>query len=327
MKSTTGTIHRPQAGERAQAVRASLGSCRLCAHVCGADRYAPVHCSPRPCGAGIQAWVFSVALEIVGEAALVPTATVAFAGCSWRCQFCLTGERSQDAAAGQVMDVDALVTRILAMPGLQSVTIEGGEPLVHLAEVLDLIARLPMDLPVVFKTNAAAGTQALAWLEGQVQVVLADLKFGNPACARELAGTDHQEAVWQTLRWAHERGLLIVRHLLMPGHRECCTRSALGRLAAELPGCRLSLMTGFLPAFQAAAMGSNTPAEVAAARALAAALPLALEPWALAPVPGFSSGGECGLWIAADGRIGVDRPDADLLQALQRIAHEVRIGP
>jgi uncharacterized Fe-S radical SAM superfamily protein PflX len=45
---------------------------------------------------------------------------------------------------------------------------------------------------------------------------------------------------------------LIVRHLLMPGHVDCCWRPVAEWLAAELPGVKVNLRSGFWPAWHAA---------------------------------------------------------------------------
>jgi len=52
------------------------------------------------------------------------------------------------------------------------------------------------------------------------------------------------------LRWAARHSELIVRHLLMPGHFECCWRPVANWLAAELPGVKTNLRDGFWPAWQ-----------------------------------------------------------------------------
>jgi putative pyruvate formate lyase activating enzyme len=45
---------------------------------------------------------------------------------------------------------------------------------------------------------------------------------------------------------------LIVRHLLMPGHIECCWRPVAEWLADNLPGVKVNLRSGFWPAWHAA---------------------------------------------------------------------------
>lgn len=305
-------IHRPQAVERSVAAELRLAACDLCAADCRVDRRR----ARGVCGAGTGARVFHVGAEWAGEAALVPTATVSFSGCNWRCPFCLTARQSQDAAAGLPFDPDAVAAQALATPGLRSFTILGGEPVIHLPAALALAARIPPGLPLVWKTNATASPAALALLAGQVEVVLADLKHG-PACAGP-----HEGAVWENLHWAARNSRLIVRHLLMPDHLACCTIPALDRLARELPGCRVSLMTGFLPP---PGGRCNRPEEVAAARAHLAGLPLVAEPWAVVPArPRASASDE--VWIDPAGRICTDSASPDLLAALARLDRELVLG-
>ena len=84
-------------------------------------------------------------------------------------------------------------------------------------------------------------------------VWLADYKFGNDACAQRLAKVpDYIRVVRENLLWASEHSELIVRHLLMPGHVECCWRPVAEWLAAELPGVKVNLRSGFWPAWHAA---------------------------------------------------------------------------
>ena len=44
-----------------------------------------------------------------------------------------------------------------------------------------------------------------------------------------------------------QSGALLVRHLLMPGHLECCTRPALEWIRATVPTAAVNLMTAYHP--------------------------------------------------------------------------------
>ena len=89
-------------------------------------------------------------------------------------------------------------------------------------------------------------------LDGIFDVWLADFKFGNDDCADRLARVpDYVATVRENLLWANEYSELIVRHLLMPGHIDCCWRPVAEWLASELPGVKVNLRSGFWPAWQA----------------------------------------------------------------------------
>jgi putative pyruvate formate lyase activating enzyme len=206
------------------------------------------------CHAGPAARVFSAQVEVGDELELIPTFAIALSGCDLRCDFCLTGQASWDPCAGELVQPNILAQLAKAAldKGARTVMFLGGEPTVHLPTVLEIAAALPERARLVWKTNAHGSSQARELLEGLFDVWLADYKFGNHTCAERLARTrDYSSVVRENLLWANRHSELIVRHLLMPGHLECCWRPVAEWLAEELPGVKVSLRTGFWPAWQA----------------------------------------------------------------------------
>ena len=254
---------------RAETARAALGNCRLCAHQCGVNRLAG---PAGHCHAGADARVFSAQVEVSDELELIPTYAVAFSGCDLRCAFCITGAPSWNPSLGGpfVATKVAAAARTALDRGARSVMILGGEPTVHLPSALELVAELPDDATLVWKTNAHGSALAREFLNGLFDVWLADYKFGNDTCAQKLARVpDYVSVVEENLRWASMQSELIVRHLLMPGHVECCWRPVAEWLASQLPGVKVNLRSGFWPAWQASRHAElrGTVASVEALRA------------------------------------------------------------
>jgi len=239
------------ARERAVIARAMLADCHLCAHHCGVNRLA----GPAGlCHAGSEANFFSAQVEVSDELELIPTFAVALSGCDLRCDFCITGGRSWNPRAGDGFDASTMAARAgrALDQGARTVMVLGGEPTIHLPTVLEFVAELPDDAKLVWKTNAHGSAQARELLDGIFNVWLADFKFGNDACAQQLAKVANYVCIVQeNLIWAHQHSELIVRHLLMPGHVDCCWRPVAEWLAAELPGVKVNLRSGFWPAWQA----------------------------------------------------------------------------
>jgi putative pyruvate formate lyase activating enzyme len=199
--------------------------------------------------------VFSAQVEVSDELELIPTFAIALSGCDLRCDFCITGRESWNSGAGRALDVPAVLAaaRTALADGARTVMILGGEPTIHLPAALEIVAGLPDDTKLVWKTNGHEGLQAHELLDGLFDVWVVDHKFGNDACARQLAKVDnYSRALRRNLGWARARTDLIVRHLLMPGHVECCWRPVAGWLAAALPGVKVNLRAGFWPAWFAA---------------------------------------------------------------------------
>jgi putative pyruvate formate lyase activating enzyme len=240
------------ARERAAAALAALADCRFCAHECGVNRLVGV---AGLCHAGAEARIFSAQVEVSDELELIPTFAIALSGCDLRCDFCITGGPSWNPRLGEPLRLANLVERANAAlaKGARTVMILGGEPTVHLHTALEIVAALPDDAKLVWKTNAHGSAQARELLDDMFDVWLADYKFGNDACAQRLAKvSDYVRVVRENLLWANEHSELIVRHLLMPGHIECCWRPVAEWLAENLPGVKVNLRSGFWPAWHAA---------------------------------------------------------------------------
>jgi putative pyruvate formate lyase activating enzyme len=98
--------------------------------------------------------------------------------------------------------------------------------------------------------------EVIELLDGVVEMYLADFKFGNGPCARAVAGVDnYTEVVTRNLLLAAAQAPVIVRHLLMPGHLECCFRPVARWMAENLPDVPFTLMTGYVPAWRADTCG------------------------------------------------------------------------
>jgi putative pyruvate formate lyase activating enzyme len=256
------------ARERARIAHELLADCHLCAHDCGVNRLAG---ETVLCRAGADAHFFSAQTEVSDELELMPVFSVALSGCDMRCDFCITGKESWNPRSGDALvatrgenAADLLRRRGVAATqlaeqaksalanGAKTIMVLGGEPTIYLPAALEFVSHLPADAKLIWKTNAHGSAQARELLDGIFDVWLADFKFGNDACAERLAKTpNYVRVVRENLLWANDHSELIVRHLLMPGHVECCWRPVAEWLAENLPDVKVNLRSGFWPAWHA----------------------------------------------------------------------------
>jgi putative pyruvate formate lyase activating enzyme len=106
--------------------------------------------------------------------------------------------------------------------------------------------------PVVWKSDFYGTPEAFELLDGVVDVYVADFKFGNDQCASRLAGVgNYTQILKRNLLIAAKQARLIIRHLLLPGHYDCCYQPILQWLKQNLPDAALSLRDGYLPSWRA----------------------------------------------------------------------------
>jgi len=224
-----------------------MAPCRLCEIRCGVNRMSDQR---GPCGAGRQARVYNVFTHLGEEPELSPCLAVFLTGCNFRCAFCSDGAHVDEPGLGVVLDPQSIARRAA---GLKMVEFVGGLPDVNLLAVAECAEALPGDVGVAINTNGWFTPEALDAMAGWVDWLVADLKFGPGPCAQSLAEiSGYWEVLTRNLALAAEGPFrLIVRHLLMPGHTQCCTRPALAWLAGHMPAVRVNVMTGYRPLHRA----------------------------------------------------------------------------
>jgi putative pyruvate formate lyase activating enzyme len=228
-----------------------LQACNLCEHRCGVNRAAG---ELGVCRAGATPRVFRHRVEWGEEEELCPSHVFYLSGCDWRCCFCIAEENAFDPERGVPLTGEYLRRAIRAGRERDARNIQwlGGEANIHLPGILSAMAEIDDLPPVVWKSNLHMTPEVFDLLDGVASVYLADFKFGNDDCAKTLARVEnHHAIVTRNLRLAAERADLIVRHLVMPNHVDCCTKPVVRWMAEHLPHVKFSLRDGYLPRWQA----------------------------------------------------------------------------
>lgn len=231
-------------------------SCRLCEHRCEVDRAAG---ELGRCRAGTRARVFQQRVEVGEELDLIPSHLFYLSGCDLRCAFCIAEANAFDPSRGVPLTGALLRSSIPwgRAKGARNIQWVGGEPTIHLPAILRAMSACDDLPPIVWKSDFYGTPAAFELLDGIVDVYVADFKFGNDACAERIARVSNYVAtVTRNLESLYRRGSnLIVRHLLLPGHYDCCFRPVLSWIGAHCPAVKFSLRDGYLPRWRARRMG------------------------------------------------------------------------
>jgi putative pyruvate formate lyase activating enzyme len=263
----------------AAAAMSLLSSCSLCEWQCEADRSAG---ETGTCEVGAHMAVSSVFDHYGEEPFFVPSLTVFFRSCNFECQFCQNWDISSRSAQSSAvtMTPDELSALIDSRAHCKNVNFVGGEPTPYLPFILQTLDRVRAPIPVVWNSNFYMSEAAMGLLSGVVDVYLSDFKYGNDACAERLSKiTGYSATIRRNHLTAAADAELVIRHLMLPNHIDCCTRPILEFIADRLgTGVVVNLMDQYRPTFRA---GEHmdidrriTPSEFDRARELAKRLGL-----------------------------------------------------
>lgn len=223
--------------------------CAICERRCGVDR---TKGEAGKCGV-VEPRIASAFIHRGEEEALVPSYTVFFSGCNLECVYCQNYDISTNPLCGEVASPSALAESLDLLEGkARNVNWVGGDPIPDQPYILDVLNHMHAPLPQIWNSNMYMSEKALRLLAGAMDLYLTDFKYGNDDCAYRLSKVPRYfEFVSRNHLLAYEQGEVIVRHLLLPGHMECCTKPIIGWLADNTPNVLLNLMAQYHPEHRA----------------------------------------------------------------------------
>ena len=260
-------LHRSGAlRERAEQAREHERECDLCARYCRVDRSERLG----GCRTGLKALVASYGPHHGEENPLRGqrgSGTIFFSWCNLRCQYCQNADISQ-SPAGREVESEELAAMMLELQRKGCHNINFVSPSHVIAEILEALviaAEAGLNIPLVYNTGGYDSPEALALLDGVIDIYMPDMKYadrfiarrlskiGNyPAINRSAVGEMHRQVGDLELgeRGVAQRGLL-VRHLVLPENL-AGTEEIVRFLAEEIStNTYLNLMDQYRPAYRA----------------------------------------------------------------------------
>jgi putative pyruvate formate lyase activating enzyme len=190
-------------------------------------------------------------LHMGEEPELVPSHTVFFTGCTFACIYCQNWDISTSPQVGIRIEPRKLAKMIdlRRMHGAKNVNFVTPTP--HTHTILKTIREIYVNTPVIWNSNMYYSPEIAELLEGIVDVYLADFKYGNDACAKKYSKVNNYlETVQPNFEFAYKTAEILLRHLILPGHLECCTRPIAEWVAKNIPKVRFNLMFQYHPSYR-----------------------------------------------------------------------------
>lgn len=233
---------------KAELAKRMLERCRFCERRCLVNRMEgnTGHCKVS------KAKVASEFVHFGEEPELVPSYTIFFASCTFHCVFCQNWDISQSAESGIYIEPRVLARMIEAKTDIRNVNWVGGDPTPNLSYILEVLTFCDRNLPQVWNSNMYLSEEAMRLLKGVIDVYLTDFKYGNDDCAKRLSGVDdYFTIVSRNHELASAQGELLIRHLVIPNHFDCCTKPVFAWIHDNLDDARVNVMAQYRPEYKA----------------------------------------------------------------------------
>jgi putative pyruvate formate lyase activating enzyme len=220
--------------ERVKAAWRHLSHCDLCARYCRVDRLHTL--KGVACRTSERALVSSYGPHYGEENPLRGrrgSGTIFFTRCNLRCVFCQNWDISQKGM-GEEVEAEAIAGMMLQLQRQGCHNINFVSPSHVVAQILAAVliaARQGLHIPLVYNTGGYDSLEALALLDGVIDIYMPDMKYGDSEAAHRYSHVrDYWEVNREAVREMHrqvddlvldEEGIarrgLLIRHLVLPG--------------------------------------------------------------------------------------------------------------
>jgi putative pyruvate formate lyase activating enzyme len=254
--------------ERVAQARKHMENCDLCARYCHVNRLKTLR--GVVCRTGERAVVHSFGPHHGEERCLSGwngSGTVFFSWCNLRCIFCQNWEISWKGE-GEERSADELAAIMLQLQGMGCHNVNFVTPshvVYQILEAVEIAAAQGLRLPLVYNTGGYDSLEALALLDGVIDIYMPDMKYGDSKLAHRYSHVrDYVEHNRPAVKEMHRqvgdlvidanglarRGLL-VRHLVLP-NGIAGTEQVLQFLAEDIsPETYVNIMDQYCPCYRA----------------------------------------------------------------------------
>ena len=237
-----------------------LESCIFCERQCEVNR---IDGEKGFCLISKDSFVSSAFLHMGEEAPLIPSGTIFFQGCNFGCVFCQNYDISQAwkgrrniediAQKVDVLQLAALADKLVGK-GAININYVGGDPIPNLHTIVGSFHHQTSNITQLWNSNFYLTNESLSLIIDFMDFWLPDFKYGNNECGEKYSGIKgYYDVITRNLKRIHDfgSGEIIIRHLVMPNHVECCSKPILDYVAKEIPKCVVNIMQQFHPEYLA----------------------------------------------------------------------------
>ncbi|MFX0183298.1 MAG: radical SAM protein [Candidatus Hodarchaeota archaeon] len=212
------------------------------------------------CKVDDEAIVSSAFLHMGEESVLVPSGTIFFSGCTFKCVFCQNytiSQRWRDKESGKILDgvkrTPQQIVRIagaLAREGARNINWVGGDPTSNLHVILHVLKDFETNICQLWNSNMYLSVEGMKLLLEVMDFWLPDLKYANDDFAKRMSKIpNYWSIITRNIKMAHDKGSgeVIIRHLVMPGRVETETYPILEWCAQNVPNALVNVMGQYRP--------------------------------------------------------------------------------
>jgi putative pyruvate formate lyase activating enzyme len=200
-------------------------------------------------------------LHIGKEPPLVPSGTIFFSSCTFKCVFCQNWSISQEWKRNtkiiEGIEVDssqlARIQNQLVKEGAININWVGGDPTPNIHNIIKSMQFLDINVVQLWNSNMYLTLESINLLVDIMDFWLPDLKYYDNEFAKCMSGVkNYWETITRNIKYSYTDGSkeIIIRHLCMPNRIQNDTFPILEWIAKEVPLALVNIMAQYRPEYK-----------------------------------------------------------------------------
>ncbi len=235
-----------------------LRECIFCERMCKIDRRDG---KKGFCLIPEESYISSAFLHYGEESVLVPSGTIFFQGCNFSCVYCQNydisqiwkGKKALSEVAKRINPQDlANIAEQLAKQNALNINYVGGDPIPNIHTIISSLKFQTSNICQLWNSNFYLTEKSLNLLIDIIDFWLPDFKFSNECALKYCGIPNYFDIISRNLKIIHNKGSgeIIIRHLVLPNHTECCSKPILEYISKEVPNSAVNIMDQYRPEFR-----------------------------------------------------------------------------
>ena len=183
--------------------------------------------------------IASAFLHYGEEPVLLPSGTIFFNGCTFRCVFCQNWDiaRAKKVSQEHIVENLTAIEKNLALKGARNLNYVGGDPSPNLKNILKSWTKLNRNITQLFNSNQFLSERGMMLIEDIFDFWLPDFKYWDDDFAfKHSKVKNYKTILTRNLKRCFEYGSgeMIIRHLVLPNRVEQDTKPILKWIKDDL---------------------------------------------------------------------------------------------
>lgn len=200
-------------------------SCKICFRKCGVNRNEN---EIGWCGLNSDNNIYMSAILNEEEKIICPTYAIYLSSCNISCEYCHQKHFMQPTSENHI-SIGSVVDDIKNnLATIKSISFIGGNPDISILTILKIVLSLSnrgIELPLVLNSNFLFTKNLYPIIGKYFDVLIPDFKFWDYECSITICGfKNYSEIVQNNILHFINRRMMIIRHLPLFGHWECCSK-------------------------------------------------------------------------------------------------------